>query len=537
MKQDLALAFEKISRAIAITTMSFGLAVVFGWILDISALKSVLPGLVTMKFNTALAFILTGVSFYLAAVFPDKQALIRISRALLGLVVAIGVITLAEYIFNIDLGIDQFFFRESAGAVLTVHLGRMALFTALNFILFPLAILSLDLKFGNNQYLAQYLALLGGILAYFSLIGYLFGVKIFLVLDIQFTAMALHTAVLFFGLALAVFMARPKHGIMTVFTSDTLPGLFLRRFVPLACILPPFFGWLKLVGERSGTISNELGVALVALCNSTVIVFLVSATIREADNIDLRRKQAEEKLYILNRTLEQQVAERTAQLEATNKELETFSYSISHDLSAPLRVMDGFSQAVLEDYAEKLEPVGKDYLKRIRQGAQRMSLYITDILNLSRISSKDIVKQEVELSILAQEIAAELKKGEKKRQISFQIKAGLKVQSDPVLMRSLLLNLLGNAVKFTGKKPQARIEFGVVKKAGDQVFFIRDNGVGFSMKFKDKLFRAFQRLHSSEQFPGTGIGLATVQRIINRLNGRVWAEGQPGKGAVFYFKI
>jgi PAS domain S-box-containing protein len=247
-------------------------------------------------------------------------------------------------------------------------------------------------------------------------------------------------------------------------------------------------------------------------------------------------EQAQQEL-VERRRMEDTLRERTLQLEATNKELEAFSYSVSHDLHAPLRTIDGFSQILLEDYAGVLDAEGRDYLCRVRAASQRMGQLIEDILTLSRIARCDIHRRTVDMSAVAREIAVELKQREPDRQVDFLIEEDVVVSGSDGLLRVLLENLLGNAWKFTSKHARARIEFGTTQQDGTSVYFVRDDGAGFNMAYADRLFGAFQRLHSMTEFDGTGIGLATAQRIVHRHGGRVWAEGAVERGATFYFSL
>ncbi len=242
---------------------------------------------------------------------------------------------------------------------------------------------------------------------------------------------------------------------------------------------------------------------------------------------------ANDKLNLLNADL---LRQKNA-IEAANQELEAFSYSVSHDLRAPLRAIDGFSLAVLEDYTDKLDEEGKNYLNRIRAASQRMSQLIDDILGLSRLGRSEINITSVDLGELAAEITEDLKKIYPDRQVETIIQKGIMVKGDRRLLRIALENLFSNAWKFTNSRPEARVEFGVAKTDNGPVCYVKDNGAGFDEAYADKLFTPFQRLHSTEEFPGTGIGLTTVKRIILRHGGRIWAESEQGKGAAFYFTI
>jgi signal transduction histidine kinase len=290
----------------------------------------------------------------------------------------------------------------------------------------------------------------------------------------------------------------------------------------------------KLTSDEIGLLAESFNAMLAEIERATREL---EASNRESAREVTERRRAEQEILRLNAELETRVNQRTTELQSTNAELEAFCYSVSHDLRAPLRSIDGFSQALLEDFPSDVPEEARRYLARIRSSTQRMGQLIEDLLNLSKVSRGDLQRRDIDIGELARQVAAELQQREPARKVEVSVWDGMQANADPRLLRAALENLIGNAWKFSAKAEHARVEIGCLRDGEQASFFVRDNGAGFDMRYADKLFGAFQRLHSASEFQGTGIGLATVQRIVHRHGGRIWADAAPGKGAVFFFTL
>jgi signal transduction histidine kinase len=319
---------------------------------------------------------------------------------------------------------------------------------------------------------------------------------------------------------------------------------FLRRVAPVGLVIVlvgAAAGWV--LSRRVTTPLDRIRTAAVALAGDNLPRRVTPGGPMELRDLAEAFNAMAHRIGAAHQELEGQVAERTdalrryaTDLEAANRELEAFSYSVSHDLRAPLRAIHGFSQAVMDDAGDRLDAQGLDHLRRVRAAADRMAVLIDDLLELSRVARTEMRAEPVDLSQLAHKVAAELRQGQGSRDIEVRIADGLTATGDHRLLRLALQNLLDNAWKFTSKRPRATVEVGAANGA-ERVFFVRDNGAGFDMTYADKLFGVFQRLHTPAEFPGTGVGLAIVQRVVHRHGGRVWAEGAPDRGATIYFTL
>lgn len=525
--------YRHISAVSAVLVTVGGLLVLAGWAFEIDPLKRLLPGLMAMNPLTAVSFLVIGTALTARQFWTPQAPRLTIAvRAVGAAVAALGIGRVAGYAAGTDFGLDQLLFPVAVAA--ETPPSRIAPNTAYAFLFTGLALLALDHPRRLVAASAQPLALLVLLQALVTLTGYAYRVPDLTQIS-SFIPMALNTALAFVATSLSMAFATPERGVARSLVLDTDGGRIARRLLPAAVILPLALGWAGIQGREAGLFDTQTAISTMVAVGTLLLCVLILGSAESLTRAETLRAEVEQREARLQRALRQ----RARQLEAANTELEAFSYSVSHDLRAPLRSITGFSQALLEDHAEHLDGEARDYLDRVARAGQRMAGLIDDLLRLSRVARADMHRTDVDVSALAAEIVAQLQASDPGRKVEVQIADGMRLHADRQLLRVALDNLLENAWKYTSRNGHARIEVGDGGRTpeGTPVFFVRDNGAGFDMAQSHKLFSPFQRLHADAEFQGSGIGLATVQRVMRRHGGRAWAEGAVGEGATFYFTI
>ena len=519
----------------------FPLLDLFGWILNIPVLKSINPAWTPMKPITAVSLFLSAIllTLIIRGIRGRKIRIICYMAAIL--ICLAGMMTIADYLIHLLFNKD---FHSSFPFLswFLSHDVRMAIITAI--VLFFSGVI-LILLIAGNQYCVNAAHILiwpVAILSYLVPVCYILGIEI----TTSFTqsAVALNTGITFCAFSLAVFMIHPHSWLMNTFTGIESGSIMAQRMIPWLFVIPIIIGWFRVKGEVAGVFPSSVGVALVAVTYTACFIFLLWLTARSVNRIDkIRRKdeeelkKSEEKIRLMNAELEQRVEDRTRELEMTIKEMEAFSYSISHDLRSPLRHLTGFVNLLVKNVGSELDDKSRHYLDVISGSAVFMGHLIDDILTFSKFGRTELITSSIDLNVLLNE-AMELVHDEVgKRKIKWKIAPLPNINGDPSMLKIVLMSLLSNAIKFTRKNQYSVIEIGFIPESEEHIIYVKDNGVGFNMEFSDKLFSLFQRLHHIDDFEGTGVGLAIIKRIIQRHGGRTWAEGIVDKGATFYFSL
>jgi signal transduction histidine kinase len=531
-------SLRRVAMICGAAVMMLGMLGLAGWFAGVGELARISWRYIPMAQSTAWSCLVLGAVLLLYRSRSLEGRGCALALVVVILTAVFGFLNLLEYFIGVDLSLEEVWFpaTEQFGSVVT---NRMSPLTGAGMCISGIALFLVLRPRHSIRNLPGVLGLLVALLGLVGTMGYLFGTPLLYGGDV--IPMAVITTITFLVLGVGLTAAAglecwPLRALM----GDSVRARLLRTFLPLTGFIVLAQGWLHQV--IPGLFSNPaLTAALLALGAAGVMVLVVAAAggaiSKDLDRARAARQQAEAEIRALNRELEGRVRERTTLLEAANRELEAFSYSVSHDLRAPLRGIDGWTQAFLEDYAQGLDDQGRTYLERVRTETQHMGQLIDDLLSLSRVGRAGMQREPVDLTALAWAIIGRLRETGPERRVEFAVQEGLTAVGDPQLLEVALSNLLDNAWKFTGKRSGGLIEFGRIFQEGQPVFFVRDNGAGFDPEHTDKLFGAFQRLHKASEFPGTGIGLATVQRIVHRHGGRVWAEAAVDRGATFFFTL
>ncbi|MRR17955.1 MAG: hypothetical protein EG826_16020 [Deltaproteobacteria bacterium] len=533
MKQHRRLPFSAVSMevisllAILVVAIIASLALI-GWVLDIAFLRGLGPQWTAMRPITIMCFFMSAAAMVIIQQRIESRWIVISSRLLAIWITVVSFLSLVSYLVKLQTGQEWSWTHSLLLSPFLAPGNRMAIITAILFSIYGGVLLLFERRSRRTGDIAHAILLPMAMMTYLVLVGYLFNIRVFY--EWLHLGVAFNTGIAFCALCIGSFFARRDTWLMNVFVGDKAGAIMARRLLPALLILPLLIGWLRMQGERFGTFSSEVGVALVAVVYTFCFLVLVWLNAKSVNRIDGLRRSAELGL----RESEQQ---RTSELAAANKELESFSYSVSHDLRAPLRAIDGYSRMLLNKHAEELGEEPVRMLNVIRKNTEKMGHLIDDLLSFSRAQKSSISRNAIDMDKLINEISDEMQTENGERELDIKIGDILPGHGDSFLIRQVLFNLLSNAVKFTKDREPGIIEISSYEDGDRIVYCVKDNGAGFDMKYYDKLFGVFQRLHSRDEYEGTGIGLAIVQRIVKRHGGDVWADGGIDKGATFYFSL
>jgi signal transduction histidine kinase len=522
MMKDLSSRFTLASKAAAVFSCLMGCAVLAGWWFDIDLLRFHSPYTVRMKANAALGFILSGISLWLAVGDDGSRWKRSVYQGLAFLAALIGLLTLFEYAFGWDLGIDQLLAYEPPGAVKTSSPGRIAPNAALNFLLLGTALLLLPAR--RCEWIVSIMVLAAGVVSLLALMAYAYAAET-LHGFASYMHIGLNTALTFLVLSMGVLFSLRRRGLMAILSSEGPAGEIARRLLPPVFVFPFALGWARLQAQRMGAFGTEFGVAILVTSTIVILAVVVWRATLALNRTEAARRQVEEALR-----------RQTDELSRSNAELEKFAYVASHDLQEPLRMISGFSQLLARRFEGKLGADADEYIGFVVDGANRMQRLINDLLRYSRVGTRGGAFEPTGCSSVLEEALDNL--GIALRE------SGAEIRRDPLptltvdrsQMVQLFQNLVGNALKFRGGE-RTRIQVSARQNGEEWIFSVADNGIGIDPKYFDRIFTIFQRLHGKIEYPGTGIGLAICKKIVERHGGRIWLESELGKGCTFFFTL
>jgi signal transduction histidine kinase len=515
-----------LSMVANVVAIVMGALVLAGWTLNLPPLTHLFPTLVAMNPVTALGLLLSGICLWILQNRSTKRPCWHkwVTRFLSGTVLLLGGLRLADFFLGTHLGIDHLLFASKLASGGAFPPSEMAPNTALNFVLCGAALLLFDVETRNGFCVAHGLVLIAGWVALLAIIGYTYRVLLFYRMGAGLP-MALDTAVAFALFCASFLAARPERGVLAIIISRTTGGAMARRLLPMAILIPWGLGAMLLVSEQAGYFGKEFAVSIFAVASIILFTFLLWWNAKLLYRVDIERMGTED-----------QLREASANLQRSNTDLQQFAYLASHDLFEPLRMVTSYLQLLEHRHHAKLDQQGQEFVSFAIDGAKRMEALIQDLLEYSRV---DIRGRKFEPANCEPVLAAALSN----LKVAIE-ESGAEISSDPlptvmgdrVQLTQLFQNLIGNALKFRGSAP-ARVVIHVERKNGEWLFVVRDNGIGIDPKDFPRIFVIFQRLHTRQEYPGTGMGLAICKKIVERHGGRIWVESTRGKGASFYFTL
>jgi signal transduction histidine kinase len=503
----------------AIFAIVVGYHVLIGWLFDIQVLKSPGPAFSPMTLNEAICAVLAGIALFQAQKYPAQSGQKRIGVWICGgLTALIGVFSLVQHLTGLNLGTNAW----STPLLLALRHdatlpGDMATMSALDFLIIGLCLILLDRPRAVRS--VEVLSLISAAVSLLAIAGYLYNAKGF---DGQ---MPLYGALVIFFLSTGILSARPDRGIMAKISSNSFGGLMARRLLPATLLIPLLLGFLQYRGLRAGLYSPEPGLAVFAVANVLLFLFVIWWGVNSLHGMDTKRRKAEHDLQ-----------EMAGKLARSNADLEQFAYVASHDLKEPLRAISGSVQILQERYGTGLEAGADEVIKHTVDGANRMQTLIDDLLAYSRLTTREAVVEPTDLKETVAEVLTNLEHSIKESRAVITHDPLPTVEADRTQLLQVFQNLISNAIKYRSQRTP-KIHIGFEDKGAEYLFYVRDNGIGIAPQYADRIFRIFQRLHTRKEYSGTGIGLAVCKKIIERHGGRIWVESEPEEGSRFNFTL
>ena len=515
---------KTVSEILSIIIVIIGVIVLIGWAFNIPIFKSPGPDFPTIKSNVALCFILIGASLWLQQTKRINVHNRRAAQILAIIILIIGLLTIIEHIFNLNLGLDQILFIEPYGATNTFSPNRISFITAIELVITSIALLILDKKV-NKHIPTQYLMILEGILALMVLLGYLYNAPEFYQIY-YYNAASIYGGITFMLIFLAVLAARPETGFMKVLTSGEYGSKFGLRILFALAFISIVLGWLRIFGQNLGYYSAAFGTALYTISILIILSILVWNSILSLNKTDRERKEANNEL---KKNLEE--------LERSNKELQSFTHITSHDLQEPLRTIASYSQLIERRYKGQLDSDADEFLEYMVSDAKRMKSMIQGLLDYSHVEARGDKFNEVNTKKALDTALSNLQYSINQCHAEVTHDPLPIIFADECQIVSIFQNLIDNALKFQKRDETPKIHISAKKHDNEWIFSVKDNGIGIEDQYLNIIFEVFKRLHAVGEYEGAGIGLAIVKRIIDRHGGHIWVESSPGYGSTFYFTI